>query len=84
MPVNTTCVFFRPLGFSILIAIDKAKQKMTVSIDGVQQYEWPVSTGALAVLISRSPENLEVRGGSLARCLNFGTQRRSARHPTLR
>jgi lipoprotein-anchoring transpeptidase ErfK/SrfK len=32
-------------GSSILIAIDKAKQKMTVSIDGVQQYEWPVSTG---------------------------------------
>jgi hypothetical protein len=30
---------------SILIAIDKAKQKMTVSVDGVQQYEWPVSTG---------------------------------------
>jgi lipoprotein-anchoring transpeptidase ErfK/SrfK len=32
-------------GSSILIAIDKAKQRMTVSIDGVQQYEWPVSTG---------------------------------------
>jgi lipoprotein-anchoring transpeptidase ErfK/SrfK len=32
-------------GSSILIAIDKAKQKMTVSVDGVQQYEWPVSTG---------------------------------------
>jgi lipoprotein-anchoring transpeptidase ErfK/SrfK len=32
-------------GPSILITIDKAKQNMTVSIDGVQQYEWPVSTG---------------------------------------
>ena len=32
-------------GSSVLIAIDKAKQKMTVSVDGVQQYEWPVSTG---------------------------------------
>jgi lipoprotein-anchoring transpeptidase ErfK/SrfK len=32
-------------GSSILITIDKAKQKMTVSVDGVQQYEWPVSTG---------------------------------------
>jgi lipoprotein-anchoring transpeptidase ErfK/SrfK len=32
-------------GSSILIAIDKAKQKMTVSVDGVQQYEWSVSTG---------------------------------------
>jgi len=29
----------------VVITIDKAKQKMTVSIDGVQQYEWPVSTG---------------------------------------
>ena len=33
------------MGSSILIAIGKAKQKMTVSVDGVQQYEWPVSTG---------------------------------------
>lgn len=32
-------------GSSILITIDKAKQKMTVSVDGIQQYEWPVSTG---------------------------------------
>ena len=32
-------------GSSVMIAIDKAKQKMTVSVDGVQQYEWPVSTG---------------------------------------
>jgi lipoprotein-anchoring transpeptidase ErfK/SrfK len=32
-------------GSSVLIAIDKARQKMTVSVDGVQQYEWPVSTG---------------------------------------
>ena len=32
-------------GSSILIAIDKAKQKMIVSVDGVQHYEWPVSTG---------------------------------------
>jgi lipoprotein-anchoring transpeptidase ErfK/SrfK len=29
----------------VVITIDKAKQKMTVAIDGVQQYEWPVSTG---------------------------------------
>jgi lipoprotein-anchoring transpeptidase ErfK/SrfK len=29
----------------VLINIDKASQKMTVSLDGVQQYEWPVSTG---------------------------------------
>jgi hypothetical protein len=30
---------------SVLISIDKASQTMTVSLDGVQQYEWPVSTG---------------------------------------
>jgi lipoprotein-anchoring transpeptidase ErfK/SrfK len=30
---------------AILISIDKAKQKMTVSVDGIQKYEWPVSTG---------------------------------------
>jgi L,D-transpeptidase catalytic domain len=30
---------------SVLITIDKAKQKMTVVIDGVKKYDWPVSTG---------------------------------------
>jgi len=30
---------------TVLISIDKASQMMTVSLDGVQQYEWPVSTG---------------------------------------
>ena len=29
----------------ILISIDKSKQKMTVSLDGVEKYVWPVSTG---------------------------------------
>ncbi len=29
----------------ILITIDKATQKMTVSVDGVEQYHWLVSTG---------------------------------------
>jgi lipoprotein-anchoring transpeptidase ErfK/SrfK len=29
----------------ILISIDKAKQRMSVSVDGIQQYDWPVSTG---------------------------------------
>ena len=31
--------------FGIVITIDKTKQKMTVSVDGVEQFEWPVSTG---------------------------------------
>lgn len=30
----------------LLITIDKMSQRMTVTIDGVQKYVWPVSTGA--------------------------------------
>ena len=30
---------------SVLVNIDKTKQQMTVSLDGVETYEWPVSTG---------------------------------------
>jgi lipoprotein-anchoring transpeptidase ErfK/SrfK len=30
---------------SVLVNIDKSKQKMTVSLDGAETYEWPVSTG---------------------------------------
>src|SRR5258706_14981642 len=29
----------------ILINIDKATQRMTVSVDGVRRFNWPVSTG---------------------------------------
>jgi lipoprotein-anchoring transpeptidase ErfK/SrfK len=32
-------------GSSVLIAIDKAKQKMSVFIDGIKKYDWRVSTG---------------------------------------
>ena len=32
-------------GAAVLINIDKARQKMTVFLDGIQKYEWPVSTG---------------------------------------
>ena len=32
-------------GAAVLINIDKAKQKMTVFLDGVEKYVWPVSTG---------------------------------------
>jgi lipoprotein-anchoring transpeptidase ErfK/SrfK len=34
-----------PAASTILINIDKATQRMTVLVDGVQQYEWAVSTG---------------------------------------
>jgi len=29
----------------LLISVDKAKQQMTVTVDGVERYVWPVSTG---------------------------------------
>jgi hypothetical protein len=35
------------------INIDKASQKMTVLLDGVQQYKWPVSTGLRGYTIHR-------------------------------
>jgi hypothetical protein len=33
------------VGTAILISIDKSRQKMTVFLDGVEKYDWPVSTG---------------------------------------
>ncbi len=32
-------------GSAVLINIDKTKQKVTVFLDGVEKYDWPVSTG---------------------------------------
>ena len=34
-----------PATSDILVNIDKATQRMTVFVDGVQRYDWPVSTG---------------------------------------
>jgi lipoprotein-anchoring transpeptidase ErfK/SrfK len=34
-----------PVPATILINIDKAKQRMTIFLDGVESYNWPVSTG---------------------------------------
>jgi lipoprotein-anchoring transpeptidase ErfK/SrfK len=34
-----------PITSTVLISIDKASQTMTVSLDGVEHHEWPVSTG---------------------------------------
>lgn len=42
---------FAAIGFSpsasagIVVSIDKSSQRMTVSVDGVRKYVWPVSTG---------------------------------------
>jgi lipoprotein-anchoring transpeptidase ErfK/SrfK len=32
---------------SVLISINKATQRMTVTVDGKKRYTWPVSTGAI-------------------------------------
>ena len=32
---------------SVLVNIDKSKQRMTVFVNGLQRYHWPVSTGAI-------------------------------------
>jgi hypothetical protein len=34
-----------PASASLLITIDKLSQQMTVTVDGVPKYHWPVSTG---------------------------------------
>jgi hypothetical protein len=34
-----------PAASTLLINIDKVRQRMTVSVDGVKRYRWPVSTG---------------------------------------
>jgi lipoprotein-anchoring transpeptidase ErfK/SrfK len=36
-----------PEGSKILVNIDKSKQHMTVFVDGIEKYSWPVSTGKL-------------------------------------
>ncbi len=35
----------KKVGSAVLINIDKANQRMTVFLDGVETYDWPVSTG---------------------------------------
>jgi len=34
-----------PAGANVLITIDKATQQMTIAVDGVTRWHWPVSTG---------------------------------------
>jgi hypothetical protein len=36
----------QPARADLLIEIDKAAQRMTITVDGQQRYKWPVSTGA--------------------------------------
>ena len=38
-------VMAAPASAAVLISVDKSEQRMTVSVDGVPRYVWPVSTG---------------------------------------
>ncbi|WP_336487951.1 L,D-transpeptidase [Methylobacterium nigriterrae] len=40
-----TTVFSPPAMADVRITVDKAEQRMSVSVDGRQRYSWPVSTG---------------------------------------
>jgi len=44
-PIQTASKEPNAITSAILINIDKAKQQMTVFLDGVESYNWPVSTG---------------------------------------
>ena len=39
-------VWIAPASAAVVITIDKSAQRMTVVVDGVRKYTWPVSTGA--------------------------------------
>jgi hypothetical protein len=42
---TTLCASVSPAAASVLVNVDKTTQQMTVSVDGVARYHWPVSTG---------------------------------------
>jgi lipoprotein-anchoring transpeptidase ErfK/SrfK len=44
-PIQTASKEPNAIASAILINIDKTKQQMTVFLDGVESYNWPVSTG---------------------------------------
>jgi len=46
MVLLSTIFFATVASAGIVVSIDKGAQRMTVTVDGVQKYVWPVSTGA--------------------------------------
>ena len=40
-------MFAQPARANLLVEIDKAKQRMTITVDGRQLYQWPVATGGI-------------------------------------
>src|ERR1019366_9493408 len=67
----------------LLIKVDKSAQRMTVTVDGNQLYDWPVSTGGPATNHRAGPLNhsawtstTTARSGTMRRCLiRFSSQR---------
>ena len=43
--VVTMIAAWTPARADVVVQIDKSAQRMSVSVDGVQRYNWPVSTG---------------------------------------
>jgi lipoprotein-anchoring transpeptidase ErfK/SrfK len=43
--ISVVLVLGQPARADLLIKIDKTAQRMTVTVDGNQLYDWPVSTG---------------------------------------
>src|ERR1700753_429123 len=43
--VGFAVVAFTPARADVVVQIDKSAQRMSVSVDGVTRYNWPVSTG---------------------------------------
>ena len=39
------CLAWSPARADVVVQIDKSAQRMSVSVDGVTRYNWPVSTG---------------------------------------
>lgn len=44
--IAAVLIFSQSAYADLLIKIDKPAQRMTVTVNGEQLYEWPVSTGA--------------------------------------
>jgi lipoprotein-anchoring transpeptidase ErfK/SrfK len=44
--VLVSLAFNAPASAAVVITVDKSSQRMTVVVDGVKKYTWPVSTGS--------------------------------------
>ena len=59
--ISVVLVLGQPARADLLTKIDKTAQRMTVTVDGNQRYDWPVSTGAYDTPIgSFKPFRMEI------------------------